>query len=491
MVISSPVGPAIHGALVRRRLGAVSHHILAAIAHRVVSPALRASFISPYQLPEYAALAVVGVVVAIVGVFAGRWWANPNRTLVFSSGPWYRRPWVLVAAALLSMSATTAWVVHSIVVSPRAFVDLNVYRLGVQAWWQHSDIYGVLPPTWIGMPLPFTYPPFALLILGPLALPPFQWSIGIITVLSIACLTLVIYLTIRKTWAAGGIRGAIVGTAVLLPLSLLTEPVEDTIWFGQVNLLLMALVALDCLVASPRWPRGVLIGIAAAIKLTPAVFLLFFLLRKDYRALVWMAVSGVAATAVGFLADWSASFTFWFGSSGGAHAVGDSSDLLNQSLAGAIDRLGLSGHAATTLWLSMVAVLLVFVIAAIRRALRGGSVVLAMVITATFGLIASPISWGHHWVYVVPAVVVLVAGGIAERRRGWLIVAAAVAAVFHAAAFLDIGPDAGPVRLLAENSFAFTAVVLIVWYAGPSVYQSVVTALRRVAADQPAPVTTD
>ena len=114
-----------------------------------------------------------------------------------------------------------------------------------------------------------------------------------------------------------------------------------------------------------------------------------------------------------------------------------------------------------------------------------------MVITAAFGLIASPISWGHHWIYVVPAIVVLVADGIAGHRRGWLIVAAVVAAVFHAAAFLSGPPDAGPLRLLAENSFAFTGFVLIVGYAGPSVYRAAVAVLRRVSVEQPAPVTTD
>lgn len=485
MVISSPVGPVVHGALFRRRLGALSHHLWSALAHRVVSPALRASFISPYQIPEYAALAVFGVVVALVGVLATRRWRDP--AIAF----WYRRPRVLMIAALVGIAVTIVWVVHSMLVSPRGFVDLSVYRLGIRAWWQRADVYGVLPPTGVGLQLRFTYPPFALVVLGPLALPPWQWSIGGITTLSICCLALVVYVTIRKTWPDGGIRGAVLGTAVMLPLSLLTEPVADTIWFGQVNLLLMALVALDCLVVSPRWPRGVLVGIAAAVKLTPAVFLLFFLLRKDYRAAVTMTISGLVATAVGFLADWSGSFTFWFGSSGGAHAVGDSSVLLNQSIYGAVDRLGRSGHTTMMLWLTLVALVLVFAVAGIRAALRSGSVPLAMVITATFGLMASPISWGHHWVYVVPALIVLVAEGIARRRRrGWLVVAAAVVVVFHVAAFLalDLTNIWTPLRMMAENSFVCTTVLLLVCYAGPSVLATVRGMARRLAADQPTPV---
>ena len=72
---------------------------------------------------------------------------------------------------------------------------------------------------------------------------------------------------------------------------LLLEPVRSTLAYGQVNIVLMALVALDCLTAEPRWPRGALTGLAAALKLTPAAFVLFFLLRRDYRAAATAGVS--------------------------------------------------------------------------------------------------------------------------------------------------------------------------------------------------------
>ena len=67
----------------------------------------------------------------------------------------------------------------------------------------------------------------------------------------------------------------------LLPAALFLEPVRNTLNYGQVNVALMALVAADCLAAAPRWPRGALVGLAAAVKLTPAAFVLFFLLRRD------------------------------------------------------------------------------------------------------------------------------------------------------------------------------------------------------------------
>ena len=89
------------------------------------------------------------------------------------------------------------------------------------------------------------------------------------------------------------------------------QPVRNTLNYGQVNLALMALVAADCLVRSPRWPRGALTGIAAAVKLTPAAFVLFFLLRRDWRAAVTAAVSFAVCTGAGFLLDGRDSAAYW------------------------------------------------------------------------------------------------------------------------------------------------------------------------------------
>ena len=83
---------------------------------------------------------------------------------------------------------------------------------------------------------------------------------------------------------AGPASASLWAVGWLLPPALLLEPVRSTLAYGQVNIVLMALVALDCLAVAPRWPRGALTGVAAAMKLTPAAFVLFFLLRRDYRA---------------------------------------------------------------------------------------------------------------------------------------------------------------------------------------------------------------
>jgi alpha-1,2-mannosyltransferase len=461
----------------------------------VTSPAddaLPKAFLSVYQLPEYAVVATVCLVIAIVGAlrlvpWERRWAATLT---------WYRFPLVLALASVLGMTATIVWAVHSSHVSPRGFVDLSVYRLGVAAWWHDANLYGALPLTGVGLALPFTYPPFAVLALSPLAIPPWQVAIACITALSLLSLVVVVYVTTRAAWPNGGKRGAIVATAAVVPLALLLEPVADTIWFGQVNLILMALVVYDCVVPAKRRPRGLLIGIAAAIKLTPAVFLVYFLLRKDYRAAVTMAVSAVVATGIGFVADWSASLTFWFGGSGGAHSVGDPSSLINQSFVGGLARFGLSGMAQAAVMVVVVPVVAVFAVAGVRRALRSGSAPLAVVLTAGLGLVVSPISWDHHWVYVVPAIIALVAHGIQQRQRSWLFAAALLVTVFHAAAFLEIGlgREWAPLRLLESNSFTLTELLLLTVYAGPDVVRSAqaVTAalLRRVRRLPALPVVT-
>ena len=166
-------------------------------------------------------------------------------------------------------------------------IDLEVYRLGVATWLAGGDMYGPLPPTVSGLALPFIYPPFAAMVLLPLELLP--WTAAWIALYG-ASLVSARGHAVRRRRAGSGPPAAAAAplsvASVALPVALLLEPVLETFEFGQVNLVLMALVAVDCLAERTRWPRGLLVGLAAAIKLTPAAFVLFFLLRRDRRAAV-------------------------------------------------------------------------------------------------------------------------------------------------------------------------------------------------------------
>lgn len=298
------------------------------------------------------------------------------------------------------------------------FLDLEVYRLGVQTWLAGGDLYGALPPNSVGRPLPFIYPPFAAMVMVPLTM--VSWNVAWVSLflLSLGSLALTVYLVLLRLWPSGGRAGALAVGSVALPFCLALEPVLETFRFGQINLILMALVAADCLAPRPRWPRGVLIGLAAAIKLTPAAFVLYFLLRRDLRTAVTAGITGLVATGIGVLVAPAQSLRYWGGGLAGAGGVSGSPFYTNQTFEAVLTRAGVTGLERTLGWLVLSAGLLLLAVPAIRRA----PAPLALVATGGVALLVSPTSWSHHWVWVVPAV--LVAGVSAWRARsaGWAVV---------------------------------------------------------------------
>ena len=366
-------------------------------------------------------------------------------------------------------------------------IDLEVYRFGVQAWLSGGDLYGALPETAGHIALPFIYPPFAALVMVPLAVVPWVVAWVGLLVLSTLALGATFYAVVRRMWPAGGPGGALSVASLALPLALAVEPgrpidfdmptpgrpalglepVLQTIEFGQINLVLMALVALDCLVVRPRWPRGTLVGIAAAIKLTPAAFVLFFLLRRDYRAAITAAVSGAAATVIGFLVAPAESWAFWRDPAGG---VSGSPFFSNQTFEAVLVRAGVDGSARTIIWLLLSAGLLVLAAPAIRRA----PAPVALVTLAAVALLVSPTSWSHHWVWVAPALLVAAATAWQQRSMAWTAVTVAMAAVFVIAPHQYVYPRAGdqelhwtPLQQVVASTYVWFTVLLVValWWA--------------------------
>lgn len=356
-------------------------------------------------------------------------------------------------------------------------IDLEVYRFGVDAWLAGGNMYGPLPETSGHIALPFIYPPFAAVLMVPLAVVPWVVSWVALLVLSTLSLGGTLFLFARRLWPSGGRGGALSVASIALPLAMAVEPgksidfdraalggppiglepILQTIQFGQINLLLMALVALDCLITRPRWPRGTLIGIAAAIKLTPAVFVLYFLLRRDYRSAVTVAVSGAVATAIGFAIAPSASLTFWLHNPAGG--VSGSPFFSNQTFQAVLVRMGIDGTARTVCWVLLSAGLLALAWPAIRR----GPAPLALIATAGVGLLVSPTSWSHHWVWVAPALLLAVATAWRTRSATWITVAATSALVFVSAPHQWILPRSGDAEL-HWNALQQIAASTYVWY---------------------------
>lgn len=377
------------------------------------------------------------------------------------------RSWWLLANALLAAAG-----IVTIFVSFHGFLDLDVYRLGVRQWLGGGDMYGTLPPTQEGARLPFIYPPFAAIALSPIALIPWGLARVLNFGLAIAALSVTIYLCTQRLCPADNRRATLVASGFALPLALWLEPVRETIGFGQINLILMVLIAADCLVEHPRWPRGLLIGIAAAIKLTPAVFLLYFLLRRDVRATVVTIATGALATAVGFAILPNESMRYWFGGFAGAAGISGSPYANNQTVKAVLARLSLPQPVVTGLWLLVAAVVLVAGVVGIWRAFGRSNAVLAMVITGAAGLLLSPTSWSHHWVWIVPALLVMVVESARTRSPGWIVATAVTLCAFYAGMhnFLPKGDGrelawSSGEQLLGDSYVLLTLVLLIVWAA--------------------------
>lgn len=383
------------------------------------------------------------------------------------------RRWVLLVLALLAGAAGVVSIFNS---NYHAFIDLDVYRLGVRQWLNGGDMYGSLPPTYVGIQLPFIYPPFAAIALSPLAL--ISWGVaGVLNFgISVSAIGVTTYLAARRLWPAGGWYGALVVGTFTLPLAVWTEPVRETIGFGQVNSILMVLVAADCLVSRPRWPRGLLVGIAAAIKLTPAVFLLFFLIRKDVRAVVVTAISGAVATGIGFLVLPSESVRYWFGGFAGAAGLSGSPYANNQTIKAALVRLSLPPPVETGLWLVIATVVLLAAAVGVWRAFGRSNTVLALVTTGAAGLLLSPTSWSHHWVWIVPALLAMVAESLRSRSAGWIGTTIVTAAVFYVGAHNFLPKADGlefgwsPWQHLVGDSYVLLTIVLLVVWALPAIH---------------------
>ena len=310
-------------------------------------------------------------------------------------------------------------------------IDIDVYRMGGRAWLDSQPLYadGAMFHTRGGLDLPFTYPPLAAV-----AFSPFAWlslkvaSVAItLTTLVLLIASTVIVLTRLDVWPRTSVtaepawlRRCWLAAAIVAPAVIYLEPIRSNFDFGQINVVLMTLVIADCVPRRTPWPRGLLLGVAIALKLTPAVFLLYFLLRRDTRALLVAAASAVVATLAGFALAWRDSSEYWTETVRNTDRIGTATLNTNQNIAGALARLGLGEGERFVLWTVACFAVLGLTVWAARRVLNAGEPVLALICVAMFGLVVSPVSWSHHWVWVLPTMLVIGSGGLSapESRAG-------------------------------------------------------------------------
>lgn len=268
--------------------------------------------------------------------------------------------------------------------------DFMVYRgAALRLLSEPDDLYQAIDA------LPYTYPPFAALLFLPLALVP-GW-VGASLLLASSLLSLAKCCETVTKWLKLG-ENAWGGVLVLM---LVSEPVISTLAYGQLNIILAAMV-LTTFTASRPW-GGLLLGIAMAIKLTPAIFLVTLLLRRSWGGLAAACVGAAGATVLGLALLPQQSATYWTSTVFDAERVGGAAYSGNQSLSGMLWRLFGPGG-SPILWIVLVATVLAGVAYVNVRAVALPVAVLA---TALGGLLISPVSWTHHWV-LAPAVAMMI-----------------------------------------------------------------------------------
>ncbi|WP_305784710.1 glycosyltransferase 87 family protein [Symbioplanes lichenis] len=317
----------------------------------------------------------------------------------------------------------------------RHFFDLDVYR-GAIRWWllDGGRLYDF---RFDGTVYGFTYPPFAALVLSPLALPPRPVAVTLSLLANAAAVVVLLrwWLGARPWWIT-----ALIGCAVLL-----LEPVRDTFSFGQVNLLLVLLVGLDtrAMKRGRRW-AGAGIGLAAAIKLTPAVFVLWLLVTRRFRAVAVAAGTAAGATILTAVAAPEASRVFWTSALWDTSRVGRTAYVSNQSLRGVVARLDLDPR----WWVLLVVAALVCWYVRVR----GTDAVTGCALTGVLACLISPVTWVHHLVWLLPALFLV--RRFAVLATLWFVLCSSVVWIWWAG-------GSGPLAAVGANAYVVVAVILL------------------------------
>ena len=308
------------------------------------------------------------------------------------------------------------------------FLDLRIYVNAVRWWANGHPLYEFAHDDPIQGRLGFTYPPFAALVLAPLGLLGFRASIVLFVAGTAMAVAVTSFWLVRPIARRHGVP-LWFATALALPLISTLEPIRETVTFGQINMLLVLLVLTDLLVVGPRWPRlaGIGIGIAAAIKLTPAIFIVYLLITRRWRAALTATATAVAASLLAAAVAWRDSWHFWIEALWETGRVGHPDRIANQSVFGMLARLSAPHEPNQVVWLALVLIVAGYGLWRARRAALAGDEVVGLTLTGFVGGLASPITWPHHLFWFVPALLVLIDVGLGQEpgkarpRRPWLL----------------------------------------------------------------------
>jgi alpha-1,2-mannosyltransferase len=321
--------------------------------------------------------------------------------------------WPVLSAAVAFVGATVLALLHQ-------QLDLSTYLLG-GAHASSNDLFTVTYPT---DNLGFTYPPFSALLFAPFAHFPLRACEVVFSWVNLAALFGLVVVCLRAVCAALDKRTVLWwGLLLVLPV-VLFDPVRQTFLLGQVNIILALMIVADLTMDLPL-PRGVLVGLAAAIKVTPIILIPYLFLTRQGRsgARAVASFAGAAALAVAFNA--STSWSYWTHYIRDPQRAGMLSWIGNQGILGAAERM--LGHTVSTPT-SFVIVLGVGALGLLvaAGAYRRSSPVLGLLVVEATESLASPVSWSHHFIWMVLLVAWLALAEDRPRYGEWLALAVAV-----------------------------------------------------------------
>ncbi len=371
----------------------------------------------------------------------------------------------LIVAVLFFATALTAYLTDA-VIHPGlvlGWYDLNVYNdAGLITRQLPSYLY-----IWqLSSTVKFTYTPFAAIVFAGSSF--LSWSAlrWLMTLTSLAAIPLTAWLTLGALGKRG--IGRIAMALVVGAVGLWMEPVTKALFLGQIEPLLLVLVVWDLTRPDDRRWKGTGIGIAAGIKLVPLIFIPYLFVAGKVKQAIVATVTFTMTVLIGFavlprpsISYWLSGYFFTPGRTGGVDS------LVNQSLLGMLARHAGSGNAAQPVWLPVAVAVALGGICAAALFTRAGKPVHGWVLVGVTSVLVSPISWDHHWVWIVP--VLALAGGLVMSARGaamWIYLAAGV---LVAAAFgsWPLGYS-GPLAYVPERG-------LIGWFVQPPQSYAVTT----------------
>lgn len=317
-----------------------------------------------------------------------------HRMLLFALTGW------AVLSIVLVVTTVDPWLDRAGILAGGA--DLYVYREGA---WRMLNGFPLYTENYFVLDLLYTYPPFSTLAFVPIEQIPGVYVDQAWMAVNLAVLCACVLLS----WRLLGYRltASVWAISALLTLScVFLEPVRTTLFYGQINLVLMLLVLIDFNRREKGFLRGLGIGVAAGIKLTPAYFVAVFVMMRQWRSAA-VAVAVFAATVVGtWVVVPEASRRYWTTTFFESTRIADDTHPSNQSIRGAIAHLT-GASAPLWLWLALAGLVAIVSLEITARLYRHDEKLLAVTVSGLTASAISPYSWSHHWVWFVPLLVYL------------------------------------------------------------------------------------